>query len=177
MLQKTAEINSALGARAAATIHSSQEISHALLEQLRALAEQGKELPGTLLDVGLAGFTSSNKELTNAGRHQGDHRHQGDRAQQGRHAPGEVEQAWGLRCGGYKRSAKPCFPLFSDVVQDQVKPVVDEIYNYVLGAKVSLVCWCSMLARCSSRPVLTLAPQKKAQDEASKAREQVNGGQ
>jgi hypothetical protein len=33
----------------------------------------------------------------------------------------------------------PCLDLSADVVQDQVKPVVDEIYNYVLGAKVSRV--------------------------------------
>lgn len=35
-------------------------------------------------------------------------------------------------------SGRPRLAPFADVVQDQVKPVVDEIYNYVLGAKVSL---------------------------------------
>ncbi|GFZ46238.1 hypothetical protein JCM24511_04485 [Saitozyma sp. JCM 24511] len=118
VLQKTAEINSALGARAAATIHSSQEISHALLEQLRALAEQGKELPGTLLD-GVTKATTDIKGIVLS--------------------KDATLQEKSNKLGAY--------------VVDQVKPVVDEIYNYVLGAK------------------------KKAQDEASKAREQVNGGQ
>ena len=53
VLNKTAEINSALGARAHATIQTSQDLSHALLEQLKVLAAQGKEVPASLLEVGL----------------------------------------------------------------------------------------------------------------------------
>ena len=51
VINKTAEINSALGARASAVVQSSSDISHALLEQLRQLAEQGKDLPAALVDV------------------------------------------------------------------------------------------------------------------------------
>jgi hypothetical protein len=51
---KTATINSALGARAADVIHQSSELSHALLEQLKALAAQGSHVPSALLEVGLS---------------------------------------------------------------------------------------------------------------------------
>lgn len=51
VINKTAEINSALGARAHATLQSSQDISHALFEQLKALAGQGKDIPGHLFEV------------------------------------------------------------------------------------------------------------------------------
>jgi hypothetical protein len=51
VINRTAEINSALGARASAVVQSSSDISHALLEQLRQLAEQGKDLPAALVDV------------------------------------------------------------------------------------------------------------------------------
>ncbi|WVR05088.1 hypothetical protein IAU60_002100 [Kwoniella sp. DSM 27419] len=50
VLNKTAQINSAICARAAATISSSQDVAHALLEQLRYLSEHGKEIPGVLID-------------------------------------------------------------------------------------------------------------------------------
>ncbi|OCF39455.1 hypothetical protein I317_06728 [Kwoniella heveanensis CBS 569] len=50
VLNKTAAINSAIGARASATIHTSQDIAHALVEQLKHLAEHGKEIPGALID-------------------------------------------------------------------------------------------------------------------------------
>lgn len=50
-INRTAEINSALGARASAVAKSSSDISHALLEQLKQLAEQGKDLPAALVDV------------------------------------------------------------------------------------------------------------------------------
>jgi hypothetical protein len=46
--------------------------------------------------------------------------------------------------------------------QDQVKPVVDEIYSYVLGAKVSF-----KLGYADG--------QNKAQEEAAKAVDQVQG--
>jgi Neuraminidase (sialidase) len=51
VINRTAEINSALGARASAVVQSSSDISHALLEQLKQLAEQGKDLPAALVDV------------------------------------------------------------------------------------------------------------------------------
>ncbi|WVF72305.1 hypothetical protein IAT40_007118 [Kwoniella sp. CBS 6097] len=47
---KTAAINSAIGARASATIHTSQDLAHALVEQLKHLAEHGREIPGALID-------------------------------------------------------------------------------------------------------------------------------
>lgn len=53
VINRTAEINSALGARASAVVQSSSDISHALLEQLKQLAEQGKDLPAALVDVSL----------------------------------------------------------------------------------------------------------------------------
>jgi len=53
VINRTAEINSALGARASAVVQSSSDISHALLEQLRQLAEQSKDLPAALVDVSL----------------------------------------------------------------------------------------------------------------------------
>lgn len=51
VINRTAEINSALGARAGAVIQSSSDISHALIEQLKQLADQGKDLPAALIDV------------------------------------------------------------------------------------------------------------------------------
>lgn len=51
VINRTVEINSALGARASAVVQSSSDISHALLEQLKQLAEQGKDLPAALVDV------------------------------------------------------------------------------------------------------------------------------
>jgi len=104
VLNKTAEINSALGARAQATlvstIHSSQEISHALLDQLRYLAEHGQELPGALIN-GVGKATSDISQIVMAKEH--------------------TLQEKSNKVGAY--------------VIDQVKPIVDEIYNYLLGAK------------------------------------------
>ena len=51
VINKTAQINSAIGARAHATIQTSQDLSLVLLQQLRALADQGKDIPGNMLDV------------------------------------------------------------------------------------------------------------------------------
>jgi hypothetical protein len=116
VIHKTAQINSALGARAAATIHSSQELSYALLDQLKALAEQGKEIPGTLLD-GVTKATTDIKTIVLS--------------------KDATLQEKSNKIGAY--------------VVDQVKPVVDEIYNYVLGAK------------------------KKGQQAASKQADKVNG--
>lgn len=55
VLEKTAKINSALGARAQATLQTSKEYSEHLVEQLKHLAEQGKELPSQLIDVSARG--------------------------------------------------------------------------------------------------------------------------
>lgn len=100
VINRTAEINSAIGARAHATLQSSQEISHALLEQLRALAEQGTQIPANMLDsVGKA--TNDVKGIV--------------------FAKDASIQDKSNKLGAY--------------VVDQVKPIVDEIYNYVLGAK------------------------------------------
>lgn len=55
--------------------------------------------------------------------------------------------------------------LFLADNQDHVKPVMDEVYNYVLGAKVGLVRQPFCFANC----------QKKAQEEADKASNHVNG--
>lgn len=51
VINRTAEINSAIGARAHATLQTSQEISHALLDQLRVLADHGSQIPANMLDV------------------------------------------------------------------------------------------------------------------------------
>ncbi|KAK4687728.1 hypothetical protein P7C73_g2384, partial [Tremellales sp. Uapishka_1] len=100
VINKTAQINSALGARAAATIHSSQELSHALLEQLKALAGSGKDLPAALIDS-ISKATSEVKGIV--------------------FEKDATIQDKSNKLGAY--------------VVDQVKPIVDEIYNYVLGAK------------------------------------------
>lgn len=110
VLNKTAEINSALGARAHATLQTSQDLSLALLEQLKALAGQGTQIPGHLIDT--VGKTSHDvKEIIMA--------------------KDASLQDKSNKLGAY--------------VVDQVKPVVDQIYEFVLGAK------------------------KRAQEEASKA--------
>lgn len=51
VINKTAEINSALGARAQTTLQSSTEISHHLIDQLKILIAHGKEVPGHLIEV------------------------------------------------------------------------------------------------------------------------------
>jgi len=100
VFNKTAEINSALGARASATIQSSQELSHAIVEQLRHIAEQGKELPGVLVE-NVGKITTDLKEIVLA--------------------KDQTLQDKSNKVGAY--------------VVDHVKPIVDEIYSYVLGAK------------------------------------------
>jgi len=123
VLHKTAEINSALGARAHAVVQQSSDISHALLEQLRQLAEQGKGIPATLLDrVGKA--SGDVKEIV-------------------------VSKETTLQEKSNKLGA---------YVVDQLKPVVDEIYNYVIGAKKK-----------------TEAEAQKVGDEAKKRANGMNG--
>lgn len=50
VIAKAASVNSAIGTRASATIHTSQDLAHALLEQLRQLTEQGVQLPSVLFE-------------------------------------------------------------------------------------------------------------------------------
>lgn len=52
VISKTVQINSALGARAQATIDASKEYADHIVEQLKAVAEQGKVLPAHLIEVG-----------------------------------------------------------------------------------------------------------------------------
>ena len=51
VLHKTAEINSALSARAVATVQTSKEYSAQLVEQLKAIAQQGNGVPAQLIEV------------------------------------------------------------------------------------------------------------------------------
>lgn len=51
VIAKAASVNSAIGARASATIHTSQDLAHALLEQLRQITEHGVQLPSALFEV------------------------------------------------------------------------------------------------------------------------------
>ncbi|WVO12779.1 hypothetical protein L204_100387 [Cryptococcus depauperatus] len=50
VVARTAAINSAIGSRASATIHQSQDLAHHFLEQLQHLTEHGAHLPAILLD-------------------------------------------------------------------------------------------------------------------------------
>lgn len=100
VLDKTAKINGALGARAHATFGTSKEYADHLLEQLKQLAAQGKVLPGHLIE-GAQKASNDIKEIVLA--------------------KDATLQEKSNKLGAY--------------VLDQVKPVVDEIYNYVLGAK------------------------------------------
>ncbi|WWC61226.1 uncharacterized protein I303_103806 [Kwoniella dejecticola CBS 10117] len=50
LVNKTAQINEAISSRAVATIHTSQDLAHSLIEQLKHLAENGQALPGTLIN-------------------------------------------------------------------------------------------------------------------------------
>jgi len=100
VINRTAEINSALGARAHATLTTSQDISHALILHLKALAEQGAHIPAVLLS-NLGQKTEDIKGIVLA--------------------KDATLQDKSNKLGAY--------------VVDQVKPIVDEIYNYVLGAK------------------------------------------
>lgn len=100
VLNKTAQINSALGARAVATVQTSKEYSEHLIEQLKAIAKQGNGLPAQLVE-GLQKATTDIKEIV----------YQKD----------ATLQEKSNKVGAY--------------VVDQVKPVVDQIYEYILGAK------------------------------------------
>ncbi|UOH81555.1 hypothetical protein LQV05_004226 [Cryptococcus neoformans] len=53
VIAKAASVNSAIGARASATIHTSQDLAHALLEQLRQITEHGVQLPTALFEGAL----------------------------------------------------------------------------------------------------------------------------
>lgn len=100
VLTKTAEINSALGARAQATLGVSKEYADHLVEQLKHLAEQGRVLPGHLIE-GVQRTSNDLRQIVLA--------------------KDSTIQEKSNKVGAY--------------VIDQVKPVVDEIYNYLLGAK------------------------------------------
>lgn len=100
VLNKTAEINSALGARAHATLQSSTEISHHLIEQLKTLAAHGKELPSHLIET--VGRTTN-----------------------------EVKEIVFAKDSNYQDKSNK----LQAYVVDQVKPVVDQIYEFLLGAK------------------------------------------
>lgn len=100
VINRTAEINSALGARAHAVVQTSTDYSHALVEQLKQLADQGKDLPAALID-GLGKASGDVRTIV-------------------------FEKDTTLQDKSNKLGA---------YVIDHVKPVVDEIYNYVLGAK------------------------------------------
>ncbi|OCF55281.1 hypothetical protein L486_07394 [Kwoniella mangroviensis CBS 10435] len=62
ILDKTSQINSAISSRAVATVHTSQDLAHSLLEQLRHLAEHGQNLPATLIN-GVGKVTGDLKEI------------------------------------------------------------------------------------------------------------------
>nr|XP_019042844.1 hypothetical protein I302_08553 [Kwoniella bestiolae CBS 10118]OCF21774.1 hypothetical protein I302_08553 [Kwoniella bestiolae CBS 10118] len=62
LLDKTSQINSAISSRAVATVHTSQDLAHSLLEQLRHLAEHGQALPATLIN-GVGKVTGDLKEI------------------------------------------------------------------------------------------------------------------
>jgi len=118
VINRTAEINSALGARAHDAIQTSQDLSLALLEQLKTLTAQGKVIPGHLLET-VSKTTGEVREIILA-------------------KDATIQD---------KSNALAAY------VVDQVKPVVDQIYELVLGAK------------------------KRAETEADKALHAVNGTQ
>ncbi|WRT67009.1 uncharacterized protein IL334_003975 [Kwoniella shivajii] len=62
VLNKTSQINSAISSRAVATIHTSQDLAHSLIEQLKHLAEHGQGLPGALIN-GVGKVTGDLKEI------------------------------------------------------------------------------------------------------------------
>ncbi|WWC85364.1 uncharacterized protein L201_000227 [Kwoniella dendrophila CBS 6074] len=62
LINKTAQINSAITSRAVATVHTSQDLAHSLIEQLKHLAEHGQELPGALVH-GVGKVTGELKEI------------------------------------------------------------------------------------------------------------------
>jgi hypothetical protein len=98
VLNKTAEINSALGARASAVVQSSSDISHALLEQLKQLAEQGKDLPASLFEVS-PWFEAYVSWANRAGCWQGYWRRQDHCLAEGCLVAGQIQQAWSIRLG------------------------------------------------------------------------------
>jgi hypothetical protein len=97
VLTRTAEINSVLGARAQATIGVSKEYADHLVEQLRSLAEQGKSLPGHLIEVSSAVSDAfGGVQLIGIGCPEDHHRSEADRSRQGCVFAGQVEQGRSL---------------------------------------------------------------------------------
>ncbi|RXK38350.1 hypothetical protein M231_04392 [Tremella mesenterica] len=93
-----------VSARAGAPLQTTQDLSRALLVQLRQLGEHGKDLPALLVQ-NIQKTTTDLREILMA-----------------------KEQTLGEK--GNK---------LTEYVLDRVKPVVDDVYSYVLGAKVSNV--------------------------------------
>ncbi|CAK9780909.1 hypothetical protein CC85DRAFT_284692 [Cutaneotrichosporon oleaginosum] len=107
VLKKTSAINTELGSlqtRAAEVIHKGEKASHELVEQLKALREQSKDLPAQLID-GLGKVTTDVKAIVLA-------------------KDGTVQEKTN-KLGSY--------------VVEQVKPIIDEIYKHVVGAKKAAV--------------------------------------
>jgi hypothetical protein len=100
VINRTAEINSALGARASAVVQSSSDISHALLEQLKQLAEQGQGLPAALVDVSYQAL-GLEQQADLIGRWKGYWRCQDYRHREGCYLTGQIQQARCLRLGKY----------------------------------------------------------------------------
>lgn len=106
-MKKTAAINTELGTlqtRAAEALHKGSEVSHDLVEQLKALADQSKDLPAQLIE-GLGKVTTDVKAIVLS-------------------KDGTVQEKTN-KLGSY--------------VVEQVKPIIDEIYKHVLGAKKAAV--------------------------------------
>ncbi|BEJ16082.1 hypothetical protein CspHIS471_0506870 [Cutaneotrichosporon sp. HIS471] len=107
VIKKTSAINVELGSlqtRAAEVIHKGEKASHELVEQLKALREQSKDLPAQLIES-LAKVTMDVKAIVLA-------------------KDGTVQEKTN-KLGSY--------------VVEQVKPIIDEIYKHVLGAKKAAV--------------------------------------
>jgi hypothetical protein len=107
VIKKTSAINTELGSlqtKAAEVIHKGEKASHELVEQLKALREQSKDLPAQLIE-GLGKVTNDVKAIVLA-------------------KDGTVQEKTN-KLGSY--------------VVEQVKPIIDEIYKHVLGAKKAAV--------------------------------------
>lgn len=107
VVKKTAAINTELGSiqtRAAEVIHNGSKASHELVDQLKTLADQSKDLPAQLIDS-LGKVTADVKAIVLA-------------------KDGSVQEKTN-KLGSY--------------VVDQVKPIIDEIYKHVVGAKKTAV--------------------------------------
>lgn len=133
MLKKTSAINTELGSlqtRAAEVIHKGEKASHELVEQLKALREQSKDLPAQLID-GLGKVTTDVKAIVLA-------------------KDGTVQEKTN-KLGSY--------------VVEQVKPIIDEIYKHVLGAKKAAVEKAQAAAPASAET--PAPPQEKVNDTPS----------